>query len=99
MTIEKKLDGAELTLILDGRLDAMTARLLEAELKHSISAIEKLIIDMEKLDYLASAGIRVLTSAQRIMKKQGEMIILRPNEIIRDIFEVTGLEDIFNIQE
>lgn len=98
MTIEKIRDGAQLTIVLEGRLDAVTATELDAALKQSISGIEKLVIDIERLDYLASAGLRVLTSAQRTMKKQGEMIIAKPNETVREIFEVTGLEDIFNIQ-
>lgn len=98
MTIKKIQEGSQLTVILEGRLDAMTARQLEAELKYSLTDVTKLVINMEKLDYLASAGIRVLTAVHRIMKKQGEMILRNPNEVIREIFEVTGLEDIFHIE-
>ena len=75
MTIEKNLNGTELTVTIAGRLDTTTAPQLEAEFKQSINGVEKLILDFSALEYLSSAGLRVLLAAQKIMNKQGEMII------------------------
>ena len=98
MTIEKVQNGNELTVILNGRLDTITAPLLEAELKHSVSGIETLIFDFGALEYLSSAGLRVLLAAQKTMNRQGKMIVRHVNETISEIFEVTGFADILNIQ-
>ena len=75
MTIEKKSNGSELTIVVAGRLDTTTAPQLEAELKQSYAGIEKLALDFAALEYLSSAGLRVLLQAQKTMNKQGEMIV------------------------
>ena len=98
MTIEKTLNGTELTINLIGRLDTTTAPQLEAELKQNISGVEKLVLNFAALEYLSSAGLRVLLAAQKIMNKQGEMIIRNVNETIAEIFEVTGFSDILTIE-
>lgn len=98
MTIEKKINRTELYIELSGRLDTTTAPQLEAELKHEINGMEKLVFDFEALEYLSSAGLRVLLSAQKVMNKQGEMIIKNVNSTIADIFEVTGFADILTIE-
>ncbi len=98
MTIEKNLNGKELTVAITGRLDTTTAPQLEAEFKQSIDGIEKLILDFAALEYLSSAGLRVLLSAQKVMNKQGEMIIKNVNDTINEIFEVTGFIDILTIE-
>lgn len=98
MTIEKKINGTGLYIDLSGRLDTTTAPQLEAELKHEINGMEKLVFDFEALEYLSSAGLRVLLSAQKVMNKQGEMIIKNVNSTIADIFEVTGFSDILTIE-
>lgn len=98
MTIEKTLNGSKLTVCLTGRLDTTTAPQLEAELKHSISGIEKLVLDFKTLEYLSSAGLRVLLAAQKVMNKQGAMVIRNVNETIADIFEVTGFSEILTIE-
>ena len=98
MTIEKNLNGTELTVAVTGRLDTTTAPQLEAELKGSMNGIEKLTLDFAALEYLSSAGLRVLLAAQKIMNKQGEMIIKNVNETINEIFEVTGFVDILTIE-
>ena len=98
MTIEKNLNGTELTVTITGRLDTTTAPQLEAEFKQSITGVEKLVLDFATLEYLSSAGLRVLLSAQKVMNKQGEMIIKNVNETINEIFEVTGFIDILNIE-
>ena len=98
MTIEKNLNGTELTITIAGRLDTTTAPQLEAEIKQSINGVEKLVLDFAALEYLSSAGLRVLLSGQKVMNKQGEMIIKNVNETINEIFEVTGFIDILTIE-
>ena len=98
MIIEKTLNGTELTITITGRLDTTTAPQLEAEFKQSISGVEKLVLDFAGLEYLSSAGLRVLLAAQKVMNKQGEMIIRNVNETINEIFEVTGFIDILTIE-
>jgi len=98
MTIPKTANAAELTVALTGRLDTTTAPQLESELKASIEGVETLILDFAALDYLSSAGLRVLLAAQKIMNKQGKMIVKNVNETIAEIFEVTGFCDILTIE-
>ena len=98
MTIEKNLSGSELNVVVAGRLDTTTAPQLEAEIKESIVGVEKLVLDFTALEYLSSAGLRVLLGAQKVMNKQGEMIIRNVNETINEIFEVTGFIDILTIE-
>ena len=98
MTIEKNLNGTELTVVITGRLDTTTAPQLEAEFKQNLGGVEKLVLDFAALDYLSSAGLRVLLGAQKTMNKQGEMIIKNVNETINEIFEVTGFIDILTIE-
>ena len=98
MTINKTQNGGELTIALEGRLDTVTAPELEAELKTALSGVTDLIFNMEKLDYLSSAGLRVLLSAQKQMNKQGSMVVTKASETILEIFEVTGFSDILTIQ-
>ncbi len=98
MNINKNLNGNELTITLEGRLDTSTAPQLESELNQSIGGIEKLVFDFAGLEYLSSAGLRVLLGAQKIMNKQGEMIVRNVNETIMEIFEVTGFCDVLIIK-
>ena len=98
MTIEKNLNGTELTITIAGRLDTTTAPQLEAEFKQNINGIEKLVLDFANLEYLSSAGLRVLLAAQKAMNKQGEMVIRNVNETVNEIFEVTGFIDILTIE-
>ena len=98
MKINKTQNGSELLIALEGRLDTTTAPELEKELKDSIGGVEDLTIDFEKLDYISSAGLRVLLSAQKIMMKQGEMKVVHVNETIMEIFEVTGFSEILTIE-
>ena len=97
LSIEKKTNGTELTVALIGRLDTTTAPEFEKELKESIDGLTVLIIDMAALEYISSAGLRVLLSAQKIMGKQGEMKVTQVSETIMEIFEVTGFSDILTI--
>lgn len=98
MTIQKTLNGNELHVALEGRLDTTTAPQLEAELKASMDGITELDLDFEKLEYLSSAGLRVLLAAQKVMNKQGKMVIRHVNETIHEVFEVTGFIDILTIE-
>lgn len=97
MDIKKELNGDELKVTVSGRLDTTTAPTLEEELKSSIDGVKKLVIDFKDLEYISSAGLRVLLVMQRIMNKQGEMLVTDVNETVMDIFEVTGFSDILTI--
>ena len=98
MTIEKIANAKELTVVVAGRLDTTTAPQLESELKASVPGVEKLVLDFAGLDYLSSAGLRVLLATQKIMNKQGVMSIKNVNDTIQEIFEVTGFCDILTIE-
>ena len=98
MTINRTREGDALTVALEGRLDTTTAPLLEAELKQSLDGVTDLALDMEKLNYLSSAGLRVLLAAQKQMNKQGSMVIRHVNETIMEVFEVTGFIDILTVE-
>lgn len=98
MTIIKNTTGAELNVALAGRLDTTTAPQLEAELKASTEGITSLILDFTQLDYISSAGLRVLLSTQKIMNKQGTMVIRGANETVQEVFEVTGFNDVLTLE-
>ncbi len=98
MTITKKQDGKNLTIELEGRLDTMTAPELEAELKKEMENAETLTMDFAKLDYISSAGLRVLLSAHKAMSGKGGMKVIHVNEIVREVFDVTGFADVLNIE-
>ncbi len=98
LNIIKSKESDALHIALEGRLDTTTAPQLETELKASLGDTDKLVLDFEKLEYISSAGLRVLLSAQKIMNKQGEMKIIHVNDVINEIFEVTGFSDILNIE-
>ena len=98
MTITKNQNGTHLDLAVEGRLDTTTAPQLEAELKQSMNGVTELALDFSKLEYLSSAGLRVLLSAQKVMNKQGSMVIRNVNETIMEIFEVTGFADILTVE-
>ena len=97
MTITKNLNGTTLEIALEGRLDTMTAPQLEAELG-SLDKAESLVLDCTKLDYISSAGLRVLLSAHKIMCGKGGMKVTGINEIVREVLEVTGFTDILTIE-
>ena len=98
MTISKKINGNTLEIALEGRLDTVTAPELEKELNASTDAANALTLDLTKLDYISSAGLRVLLSAHKIMSRKGGMTIRNVNEIVSEVFEVTGFADILTIE-
>ena len=93
-----RLSDNKLYIELTGRLDTITAPEFEAAIKDSIEGVTELVFDMEKLEYITSAGLRVLLSAQKTMNDQGTMIVKNVNEDINDVFEVTGFSDFLNIE-
>ncbi len=98
MTITTNLNGKALEVDLEGRLDTMTAPQLEAELKKYIADADSLVLDFSKLDYISSAGLRVLLSAHKVMAAKGGMKVTHVNEIVREVFDVTGFADILTIE-
>ena len=98
MNIIKTKEGSTLNLALEGRLDTTTAPQLEAALHGAMEGVTELNMDFEKLEYLSSAGLRVILFAQKTMNRQGSMVIRHVNETIREVFEVTGFIDILTIE-
>ena len=98
MTIDKNVQGTELELKVSGRLDTTTAPQLEAELKRSVDGVTSLVFDFSELEYLSSAGLRVLLAAQKIMNRQGTMVIRHVNETIMEVFEITGFAEILTVE-
>lgn len=98
MVINKDLNGNALTIAVEGRLETTTAPELEAVIKSELDGITELTFDFAKLDYISSAGLRVLLTAQKTMNMQGKMTITGANDIVMEIFDVTGFSDILNIE-
>ncbi len=98
MNIIQNRNGGELTITLEGRLDTTTAPQLDQELKTALTGVTSLIFDFAALDYLSSAGLRVLLASQKKMRRQGKMLIRHVNATIMEVFEVTGFIDILTIE-
>lgn len=98
LNINKKNENGTLAIALEGRLDTTSAPQLESELKGALDGVKSLVLDLEGLEYISSAGLRVLLSAQKLMNKQGEMTITHVNDVIMEIFDVTGFTDILTIK-
>lgn len=98
MTINKTKEGSKLILEVEGRLDTATAPELEAVVTDELDGITDLVVDFEKLDYISSAGLRVLLAAHKKMSKVGGMVVRHVNEIVMEVFEVTGFQDILTIE-
>ena len=98
MKITKNMNGTELTIALEGRLDTTTAPELEQALKDSMDGANTLTLDFSKLDYISSAGLRVLLSAHKAMSKKGGMKVTHVNEMVSEVFDVTGFADMLNIE-
>ena len=93
-----KNEGKELLLKVSGRLDTTTAPDMEECIRENLKDTEKLVMDFEELEYISSAGLRVLLSAQKIMNKQGEMVLKNVPDSIQEIFDITGFTDILTIE-
>lgn len=98
MTITKKAENEKIILELAGRLDTSTAPALEQEIKDSVTGdIRELILDFKELQYISSAGLRVLLAAQKRMNKQGGMVVKNVNDMVMEVFQVTGFIDILTV--
>ena len=98
MEMKQTKEGKNLLIALEGRLDTLTAPELEKELNSALEGIEKLTLDFADLEYISSAGLRVLLSAKKTMNNQGEMVIRNANETVREVFEVTGFDEILTVE-
>jgi anti-sigma B factor antagonist len=98
MQITKTNENNVLTIALEGRLDTLTAPQLDAEIQGKLDGVKSLVFDFKKLDYISSAGLRILLMAQKVMNKQGSMRITNVNETIMEVFDVTGFVDILTIE-
>lgn len=99
MNISKQLDNGCLTLVLQGRLDTTTAPLFEQELQNDLDGVTMLCLDFAQLDYISSAGLRVLlVSQKRMNQRQGSMVLCHVNETIKEVFDITGFSDLLTIE-
>ncbi len=98
MKINITNENSKAKLALEGRLDTTTSPELEAKLHEVIGSLNELEMDFSGLEYISSAGLRVLLSAQKTMNKQGKMVIKNVNETIMEVFEITGFADILTIE-
>ncbi|SEL17078.1 anti-sigma B factor antagonist [Ruminococcus sp. YRD2003] len=98
MTVDFRRNGTELTAAIEGRLDTLTSPELEEKLEPELEETEKLILDLSALEYISSAGLRVLLSAAKAMEEQGEMTVRNVRPEVMDVFEVTGFVDFLNIE-
>ncbi len=98
LNINKKVEKDKAVISLEGRMDTNTSPDLEKELKEILPGCSELVLDFEKLDYISSAGLRVLLAAQKTMARQGSMKLIHVGEAIMEIFEVTGFSDILTIE-
>ena len=98
MKITKTQNASTMELALEGRLDTMTAPELESALNDVMNGADSLVLDFSKLDYISSAGLRVLLSAHKAMSAKGGMKVINVNEIVQEVFDVTGFSDILTIE-
>ena len=98
MIITKNIDGETLTFTLEGRLDTTTSPQLEEDLKQSVGGVTELIFDFSGVEYISSAGLRVLLAAQKVMNRQGSMKLTGVNENVLEVFEITGFIDILTLE-
>ena len=98
LNIVKRVENGRAVIALEGRLNTNTAGELENELKTVIDSVDEIVLDLEKLAYISSSGLRVLLSAHKIMLKQGQMKVIHTSEIVKEVFDVTGFSDILNIE-
>lgn len=98
MTVNKTKSNTRLEVFVSGRIDTVTAPELESQIKPELDGITELVLDVKELDYISSAGLRVLLSMQKVMNRQGSMKLLNVNDTVYEIFEVTGFSDILDVE-
>lgn len=99
MKINTQKEGTQLVVAIEGRLDTTSAPQLEDALKDTLAGIEKLVMDFTSLEYISSAGLRILLSTQKVMNKQGKMVIRNANDVVKEVFDMTGFSDILTLEE
>lgn len=99
MNIKKEQEEKTLTIHVGGRLDTTTAPKLDEQINASLAGVENLFLDLEGLDYISSAGLRVILATEKKMAKQGKLVVRNANETIMEVFEITGFADILNIEK
>lgn len=98
MNIEQQKSGNSLILLLSGRLDTVTAPVLEEHLRENLDGVSSLVLDFAGLNYISSAGLRVLLTTQKRMNRQGSMVVRHVNDMITEVFEMTGFCDILTLE-
>lgn len=98
MTITKKLNGDQLEIVLEGRLDTMTAPDLEQVIRESLDNVKNLTVDMKNLEYVSSAGLRTLLIAKKQLHNKGNVKIVNANDIVKEVFEVTGFDELLDVE-
>ena len=98
LDVEVKKDGAAYTFLLEGRLDTITSPDLESKINDATPDATKLILNLTKLDYISSAGLRVLLGAAQAMDGKGDMVVRNLNPSVREVFDLTGFSNMFNIE-
>lgn len=98
MNTKKKKDGSTLTVTVSGRIDTATAPEFESAVKSDLDGVQSLVLDFKDVNYISSAGLRVLLSLQKKMMVQGEMKLINVNDVVNDVFEVTGFDEILTYE-
>ncbi|MBR3465307.1 MAG: STAS domain-containing protein [Clostridiales bacterium] len=98
MEVKTNKENEKLTVEVSGRLDTLTAPEFESKVEPELSGVKDLVIDLKDLEYISSAGLRVLMGLVKIMKDQGEMKVINPSEVVMDVFSLTGFDSILNIE-
>ena len=98
MQINYIKEESKLTASIEGRIDTMTAPELEKKFCEILDGVSELVLDMEKVEYVSSAGLRVILKVQKVMFNQGTMKLINVNETVMEVFEITGFSDILNIE-
>lgn len=98
MTLTKQRIDDKLTVTITGRLDSTNAMDLERDLKPALAGVKELVFNLEGLDYMSSAGLRIFVACQKIMNRQGSMTVCKPTEPVRKVFDITGVSGIVNIE-
>ena len=98
MECSKTRNGSTLTIAISGRLDTVTAPDCETQIKNSLEGVTDLVLDLKELEYISSAGLRVLLSLQKSMNRVGTMVVRNVNEIVGEVFDVTGFTDVLTIE-
>ncbi len=98
MTVNQIPEGKKLTIVISGRLDTNSSPKLEAVLRQSVSGVTELVFDFSGVEYLSSAGLRVLLAAQKVMNRQGSMKLIGVSADVMEVFEITGFSDILTVE-